>query len=75
MQGIDGFEGVTVLAAREGDPCTMTVQTRWRGMDAISRFAGDRPAQTYLPDFMVPFFPKYDELASFHDEVLAEGAA
>ncbi len=75
MKGIDGFKGVTVFAAREGDPCIMTVQTNWRDMEAVVRFAGDDPARTYLPDFMVPFFPKYEAFATFHDQVLAEGAA
>lgn len=74
MKSINGFQGVRVLAAREGDPCIMTVQTSWSDMEAVGRFAGGDPARTYLPDFMVPFFPVYDALATFHDEILTEGA-
>ena len=41
-------------------------------MAAIKALAGDDPAKTYLPDFMEPFFPSYDERATFHDEVVLE---
>ena len=72
MRDIDGFGGISVLASQDSDPCKMTVLTRWKDMAAIKALAGDDPAKTYLPDFMEPFFPSYDERATFHDEVVLE---
>ena len=75
MQALDGFLNVTFLARRDGEPCQVKVQTRWRDMAAITAFAGETPAKTVLPDFMAPFFKTYDDEASFYDEVLQEDAA
>lgn len=74
MRAIEGFRGISVMVAQDGDPCRMTVLTRWADMQAIEALAGDDPGRTYLPDFMEPFFPSYDERATFHDEVLLEMA-
>ncbi|MEX0281647.1 MAG: hypothetical protein AB3N13_10740 [Arenibacterium sp.] len=72
VREIDGFESVTFLASREGDPAPVTVLMRWRDMDAIKSFAGEDPAKTVLPDFMARFLPDYDARATFHDELLLE---
>ena len=72
MRDVEGFRGISVLASRDGEPCRMTVLTRWADMDAIKRFAGDDPGRTYLPDFMERFFPAYEKRATFHDEVVLE---
>ena len=72
MSKMDGFQSITFHAAREGDPCQVTVLSAWRDMDAIRAFAGDEPAKTYLPDFMAPFFAEHDGLATFHDVILME---
>jgi len=75
VKEVAGFRSVTFHAAREGDPCRVTVVTRWDDMGAVRRFAGDDPARTVLPDFMAPFFPDDGAEASFHDEVLLEEMA
>lgn len=74
MRGVEGFRGISVLTSREGDPCRMTVMTAWDGMEAIRRFAGDRPETAVIPDFMAPFFREFDAEATFHDEILLEGS-
>ena len=74
MRDIEGFRGLSVLASHADDPCRMTVLTRWKDMEAVTRFAGGDPGKTYLPDFMKPFFPSWDARATFHDEILLEGA-
>lgn len=75
VRKIDGFESVTFLANREGDPASVTVLMRWRDMGAIKRFAGENPAKTVLPDFMARFLTDHDERATFHDELLLETKA
>lgn len=74
VRAVPGFQDVTFLAEREGDPCRVTVLMTWDDMDAIRAFAGDDPGKTVLPDFMAPFFPEYDARATFHDRVLVETA-
>ncbi|QJF50847.1 antibiotic biosynthesis monooxygenase [Roseobacter ponti] len=72
MRAVEGFRGITVHTERGSDPCRIAVVTRWKDIAAVKRIAGDVPEKTFLPDFMVPFFPAWDKEASFHDEVLSE---
>ena len=72
MRTVPGFLGIRILVSREGDPCRATVLTTWEDMEAVRRYAGQEPASTVMPDFMVPFFPTYDAQATFHDEVMVE---
>jgi len=72
MRRVDGFRGISVQTAQEGDPCRMTVLTSWDSMDAIRAFAGDAPEKAVIPDFMAPFFRGHDAEATFHDEILLE---
>ncbi|GAB5449123.1 antibiotic biosynthesis monooxygenase [Gymnodinialimonas sp.] len=74
VRRVEGFRDVTFLAEREADPCRVTVLMTWESMDAIRRFAGEDPAKTVLPDFMVPFFATHDARATFHDRLLLETA-
>ncbi|HKL64500.1 MAG TPA: antibiotic biosynthesis monooxygenase [Roseovarius sp.] len=74
MQGAEGFVGISVHAARDGDPCRMTVLTSWDSLDAIRGFAGDTPENAVIPDFMMPYFREHDAQATFHDEILREGS-
>lgn len=72
MRSIDGFRDVTFLAKRDEDPCHVIVQTKWRNMAAVTAFAGERAANTVLPDFMARFFKTHDAQATFYDEILRE---
>lgn len=72
MRGVDGFRAVTFLAARDGDPCDVTVLTEWDDMDAVRRFAGDDAARAVVPDFMERYFVAADATAGFHDVILQE---
>ncbi len=72
MQAVEGFKGITIHAERGGDPCRVTVMTKWENINAIKRYAGDVPEKTVMPDFMARFFPSYDAKASFHDELMRE---
>jgi len=72
MAGVEGFLGVTFLAERSGDPCRVTVLTKWEDESALRRYAGEDYAKTVMPDFMAPFFTEYDAEATFHDEVFSE---
>ncbi|MCC1492297.1 hypothetical protein [Cognatishimia sp. F0-27] len=72
VRAIDGFRAVEFLVAREGDPAAVTVLTTWDDMGSVRAFAGDDPARTVLPDFMVRFFTSHDARATFYDQVLLE---
>ncbi|RBI75257.1 hypothetical protein DQW77_06290 [Roseovarius sp. TE539] len=74
MRGVEGFRGISVQAARQDDPCRMTVLTSWDSMDAIRHFAGDSPEMAVIPEFMLAFFREHDAEATFHDEILREGS-
>jgi len=72
MHGIDGWQGVSFLAARDGDPCRVSVTTLWRDEDALRAFAGENLTQAVVPDFMAGFFVDYDADATLHSEIFVE---
>ena len=75
MRGVDGWQGISCLAARDGDPCRVSVTTKWKDEAALRAFAGDSLTLAVMPKFMAPFFVDYDAHATLHTEIFVETMA
>lgn len=72
MMAVEGWLGVAIDSAQSGDPCEVTVTTRWKDHFALRRYAGDHPEKAVVPDFMSRFLVAYDPQATFRDELVME---
>jgi len=72
MKAMDGFHGISIQGALNGDPCEVTVLSTWEDETAIRRYAGEDTIRAVVPDFMEPFLVEYDPGATLHEELLLE---
>jgi heme-degrading monooxygenase HmoA len=68
----EGNRGVFVLRRIEGDVCHFLLVTLWESMEAIKRFAGDKPELAHYYPEDKAFLLEFEEFVTHYDALFTE---
>jgi len=69
LDGIPGYQGIQILRRAVGDEVGFVVLTTWASMDAIRRFAGDRPEVAVVAPTARAVLSRWDEEVHHYEVV------
>jgi heme-degrading monooxygenase HmoA len=72
LRQLDGFLGATVLRISQAEGVRLTIQTRWRSLDAVRAFAGASLEQAVVAPEARDYFHHYDQTVSHHERAFEE---
>jgi heme-degrading monooxygenase HmoA len=72
LHRIDGFRGACLLRRSREDGVELTVQTIWRSMEAIRKFAGKNAGRAVVATEATAFFLEFDSFVTHHEILLHE---
>lgn len=73
LAAIPGFLGAELCGRTLGDKIEFVVTTRWRSMDAVRAFAGDRPERAVVESGAVAALTDFDDTVSHYDMIESIG--
>jgi heme-degrading monooxygenase HmoA len=74
LEALPGFRGVTVLRRLDGQEVEFVVQTHWESMEAIKRFAGQKPEMAVVEPAARAVLSSFDATV-LHYEVVGGAVA
>ena len=74
LKKLSGFEGLTLCQKARRDGVEVMVMSRWRSMDAIKAFAGQKPDQAVVEPAARAVLTELDDFVSHYVVTLEAGA-
>ena len=67
LRKLDGFLGLSVCEAEQGDRVEILVVSRWQSLDAIKAFAGPKPERAVVDPGAKTILSEFDDFATHYD--------
>lgn len=67
LRKLDGFVGLSVCEADQGDRVEIMVVSRWQSLDAIKAFAGPKPERAVVDPGARAVLSEYDDFATHYN--------
>jgi heme-degrading monooxygenase HmoA len=69
LSHIEGFMGASILRRTVADGVEFRIVTTWDSMEAIKRFAGERPETAVVPEQVQAIMVSYDRTVDHYEVV------